>query len=255
MIKVNGEVANVTKFPDGTSQVWKLPEWIFESSRFNIIWDFQSESEVFQLVQLNKLLKHGRVPRPVTLHMPFLPYGRQDKEISNDSTWALRAFAQVINSMNFDKVTTIDAHSPIAAELLTNFTNIYPEAEIKQAIMSLSDFEPECENNLVLAFPDAGAALRYKAKSTDIIGHKVRNQLTGHIDSYSIEGSPKGKDVLIIDDICDGGMTFKLLARDLLTEGANSVNLYVTHGIFSKGIDTLKESGISRIFTKEGEIK
>jgi len=59
--------------------------------------------------------------------------------------------------------------------------------------------------------------------------------------------------VLIVDDICDGGMTFKLLARDLLAAGAKEVHPYVTHGIFSKGLDTLKESGIGRFFTYKGE--
>lgn len=254
MIKLNGEVINVTKFPDGTSQVWKLPEYLFDASKFNITLDFESEAEVFQLIQLVKLLRHGRVPRPVNLHMPFLPYGRQDKEISNESTFALKVFADLINSLHLTKVTTLDAHSKVAEELFNNFENIYPDNQINQAVLALVCFEAEVDN-LRLAFPDRGACDRYRGSEGSIIGHKVRNQLTGFIEKYDIEGEPSGKDILIIDDICDGGMTFKLLARDLLTNGANSVNLYVTHGIFSKGIETLKESGISRIFTKEGEIK
>ena len=48
-------------------------------------------------------------------------------------------------------------------------------------------------------------------------------------------------------------MTFKLLAKDLLAAGAKEVNLFVTHGIFSKGLRTLRNSGINRIFTKDGE--
>jgi len=59
----------------------------------------------------------------------------------------------------------------------------------------------------------------------------------------------KGKDALIVDDICDGGATFIGLAKELLILGANSVSLFVTHGIFRSGTDIIFESGISKIIT------
>jgi ribose-phosphate pyrophosphokinase len=46
--------------------------------------------------------------------------------------------------------------------------------------------------------------------------------------------------------------TFKILAKDLLANGAKKVVLFVSHGIFSKGIDTLFESGIHKVYTKDG---
>ena len=50
-----------------------------------------------------------------------------------------------------------------------------------------------------------------------------------------------GRNCLIVDDICDGGGTFIPLAKKLKNAGAKTVTLYVTHGIFSKGLDPLKE--------------
>ena len=44
----------------------------------------------------------------------------------------------------------------------------------------------------------------------------------------------------MVDDIADGGASFKYLARKLKELGAAKVGLYVTHGIFSKGLETLK---------------
>jgi len=58
---------------------------------------------------------------------------------------------------------------------------------------------------------------------------------------------------MIVDDICDGGATFILLAKELYAAGAKEVNLFVTHGIFSKGLIPLYEAGIKRIFTQDGE--
>jgi len=39
-----------------------------------------------------------------------------------------------------------------------------------------------------------------------------------------------------------------------LAKGASKVVLFVTYGIFSKGTRTLFESGISKVFTADGEI-
>ena len=46
---------------------------------------------------------------------------------------------------------------------------------------------------------------------------------------------------LIVDDICDGGRTFLEAAKILKEETTGKLFLYVTHGIFSKGIDELLE--------------
>ena len=225
-----------------------------DSSRFEIQFDFENEGEIFQLQQLVTLIRLGRIPCPITLHMPFLPYGRQDKRVSNSTTFALSTFAKTINGMSFHKVTTIDAHSDAARDLFINFTNIYPEQAIRTAHHSVSSFETDAYETTI-AYPDAGARKRYDVGHYHIVGNKVRNQETGYIEKYEIEGSPQGRTILMVDDICDGGMTFKLMAEELLKQGADSVHLYVTHGIFSKGLETLRASGIERIFTKDGEVK
>ena len=47
----------------------------------------------------------------------------------------------------------------------------------------------------------------------------------------------RDKVCLILDDICDGGGTFTGLSHVLRgTYGARAVDLFVTHGIFSKGL-------------------
>jgi phosphoribosylpyrophosphate synthetase len=57
----------------------------------------------------------------------------------------------------------------------------------------------------------------------------------------SIQGDVKGKECLIVDDLADGGRTFKYLAEALKKQGASEVYLYVTHGQFNYGFDELKE--------------
>lgn len=74
-----------------------------------------------------------------------------------------------------------------------------------------------------------------------LVGQKSRDPATGYL-VYSGVTAASGTEetprkVLIVDDICDGGMTFTLCAEALRKSfpSTEEVDLYVTHGIFSKG--------------------
>ncbi len=247
MIYLNGSPINVTKFPDNTSQVWKLPKDILEQTNYaHVVWDFQDEGEFMQLTQLKALLDLYKFK--ATLRLKYLPYGRQDKSVSNEATFALHSFAYLLNSLNFDEVVCIDPHSNVAEDSIKNFKAVYPTSEVWTA-----KYDTKAD---VFCYPDSGALHKY-VKIYDhphIYGKKLRDQSTGNISNYLLVGECKDESVLIVDDICDGGKTFILLAEALLKGGAKDVNLFVSHGIFSKGLKVIKDAGINRIFTKNGEV-
>lgn len=249
MLYLNAEPVTVTMFPDNTSQVWKLPEHLLNpASIAQVKWQFSSESEFLHLAQLKALLDHQHVP--AELHIEYLPYGRQDKAVRNDKTFALSVFANLLNSLNFRKVWILDPHSVVALNLINNSEARYPAFTLYKTL-------EELQIDLI-CYPDEGARRKYRDVYASfgkfIYGEKVRDQLSGEITHYELHGDPNGQKVLMCDDLADGGATFKLLAKMLLQKGATEVNLFVTHGIFSKGIRTLKEAGINRIFTHEGEV-
>jgi ribose-phosphate pyrophosphokinase len=201
-----------------------------------------------QLAQLKMLLDDSNVEW-ISLHIDFLPYGRQDKPVSNDTTFGLWPFSSLLNHLNFSEVIIMDPHSKIAMGAIWKSTAVYPHGPLGLAIRATT-------SNL-LCYPDSGAVTKY-TKVYDfppgyIYGRKVRDQATGYISSYKLVGDCKDKRVLIVDDICDGGKTFELLAKDLYNAGAEEVNLFVTHGLFSKGLIPLKLAGIKRIFTNKGQ--
>lgn len=245
MISINNSEVNPTIFPDNTSQIWKISELLLQTNPL-ITWEFTHEGEFMQLAQLKHLFDSRG--RECDLVLKYLPYGRQDKDVSNDTTFALHTFAKLLNALEFRAITIIDPHSDVALKVINRSYAVYPADELHRVI-KLTKAEMVC-------YPDKGAQNKYtKIYNYDFIyGKKVRDQATGNITNYEVVGFCKGRRVLIVDDICDGGATFRLLARDLLTAGAKEVNLFVTHGIFSKGLKPLKEAGISRIFTKDGEI-
>jgi phosphoribosylpyrophosphate synthetase len=250
VIKLNKIPVNVTMFPDNTSQVWKVEG--AELDNLNVIeWEFDHEGELFHLVQLVDLLRDYGI-NDIGLTVPFLPYGRQDKDISNESTFALRSFAKVINRLHLNFVETLDAHSLVGKECIEGFWSRSPSEYILKTISHLGDVTAIC-------YPDKGAFDRYSKMLPEwdncFVCEKVRDQKTGEITGMewvrrakSLEGN-----VLIIDDICDGGRTFTEAALKLLYNGIDKVYLYTTHGIYSRGLQVLKQKGIERIFTHKGE--
>ncbi len=165
------------------------------------------------------------------IDIPYLPYARQDRVCNAGEALSVKVMADLINSIGASQVCIVDVHSDVALALIDNVHN-YPAHE-----MGLLDI---IGDKLIIC-PDAGAEKRIlKLKMPYIMATKVRDVATGEIKETKIYGDVHGRDCLIIDDICDGGRTFIELAKVLLASGAASVELYVTHGIFSKGLDVFK---------------
>lgn len=246
MITLNDYVVVPTIFPDKTSQVWKLPRSAFPghpNRKHEIIWEFENESELIHVLQLRTFLGGN-----CSLYMPFLPYGRQDKAITNESTFALITFGEVIaHFFQKENVTTLDAHSKNLG-MLDFFTNISPD--IKHAIRKTGSH--------IICFPDKGASERgYDIGPLPSFNlHKARDPLTGEINGLdcSLPLDLNNCKVLICDDICDGGRTFIEAAHLLYGMGAMEVNLYTTHGLYTKGIKVLFDAEIKRIFNYKGEV-
>ena len=167
----------------------------------------------------------------------YLPCSREDRRVSPNASYGLKSIANMFAGR---KVLTIDQHSDGG-----EFNNAMATKAIANAMY---DYDPT-----VLAFPDAGAKSRYLTLLNGIYhpeehkivyGEKVRNTLTGEITEYNLVGDLPENDrssVLVIDDICDGGRTFIELAKLLKAKNKDvELGLYVTHGIFSKGLEELR---------------
>lgn len=258
MIKLNGVEVKPTIFPDKTSQVWKISE--LNNALFHIEWEFENEAELFHLIQLVYLIRSSSigVSPVIGLRMNYFPYARQDKKVSNTSTFALYPFLEVLGNLGFSYVESIDVHNEDAIRDISyviNLKNYTTEQEIRDTMA--------CCNTDTILFPDLGAARRYEkynlgSKVQKIIGDKLRDQQTGQIMRYeilSVDDSDTLGNVLIVDDLCDGGGTFILAARVLREfSTVKNIDLFTSHGIYSKGVNYLKENGINRVFNHKGEV-
>jgi ribose-phosphate pyrophosphokinase len=243
-IYLNNTLVIPTIFPDGTSQIWKIPEHTIKLySEARVVWKFQNEAEFIHLSQLKHLLDSYNIQ--TFLEILYMPYARQDKGVSNNSTFALYPFCKLLKSLNFLQIFILDPHSKTTLELL-NAKGYYPSTQITNLYLT--------EKYDTLCYPDKGAVEKYSKKYIQpfIYADKIRDQLSGNILSIDIVGDCKDKKILIVDDICDYGNTFIKLAEQLYKHGAKDVDLFITHGLFSGGVEMVKKSGIKNIYTPDG---
>lgn len=194
----------------------------------------------------------------MNLHLGYIPYARQDRICNQGENLAIKSFARIINSMNFNKVIVLDAHSDVSPALFDA-----DQVHIKSPEIVLSKFDNLMRTNtgqtkdIVLVSPDYGATKKvqkvskYYGGMPVVQGTKERDLQTGRLTGFDLYGDVNGKNCLIVDDICDGGGTFLGLVKVLKERGANKVELYVSHGIFSKGVGILLDNGIDNIYTTD----
>ena len=169
------------------------------------------------------------------LYIPYLPYSRQDRPTSPNEPFSLQVIGDIINAQGYQKVYTLDVHSDVAHGCIRNLVNI-PVDFIVHEFPNNTNFR-DC----VLVIPDQGAYKRLQKMAPLFKGVAValkhRDTETGKLRIDALHGDVYGEHCLIVDDICDGGGTFVMLAELLEEKGAAKVDLFVTHGIFSKGVE------------------
>ena len=227
----NGDLVKVTPFPDGTVLMNTEP-YAVHCDNVNITWFYDSDAELFQLIALTKHLRNKIGVKRLTLTLPYVPNARMDRTHDVDEVFTLKAFADTINWLGFEQVTICNPHSTVSEAL---FDKVVVDFDcVKQDVASI--IRDAFENIEVIYFPDEGACKRYSdllsfLKLPVAFGIKKRDWQTGKILGIDIAGYDdlKGKNVLMVDDICAYGGTFYWSACALKDKGAKDIICYVTH--------------------------
>ena len=259
MIKVNNSTVTVTHFPDGTQYI-KFPVLVealwsgISDMPIIVSWYYDSDEELFTLAcVMDWIHRNHSSKRIIKLNMPYLPNARMDRIKNPNENFSLKVFANFINSLGFDVIQVYNVHSNVSEALINNIYNEMPEGDVTYCTNS---YKPD-----VIFFPDEGACKRYAdlhpVKESGLpvtFGIKKRDWKTGEILGLDVISDTDliGKKVLIIDDICSAGGTFKFSAIKLKEMGASDVALYVSHceDNIQNG-DLLKTDLISKIYTTD----
>jgi ribose-phosphate pyrophosphokinase len=184
----------------------------------------------------------------VVLILPFIPGARQDRlNSSGDYLFTAKFIAKIINGGIFERVVVVDPHSEVAPALIDN-CRVVNLIKGNSCSASLILGTLKKENYAAVVAPDAGAEKRAKEWSNAlgipvIHAWKTRDISNGKLTGFGHEPIPvdvQGKKMLVVDDICDGGGTFVGLG-EVLKKSNIQVDLFVTHGVFSKGVRHLTQ--------------
>jgi ribose-phosphate pyrophosphokinase len=209
---------------------------VLQQSRVIIDARIGDMNDMGMLLAVTDAVKRSQ-PRQLELLLPYFPGGRQDRE---EPGYALTAkiYAGLINLQDYDVVAILDPHSPVSPALIERCI-IIPHIPL------VKEFLPENLTGLIC--PDAGAERRTLelARAIEcpivVFARKKRDPRTGALSGFSLDTLPEEGTYMVADDLCDGGGTFVGLACEYQKDpkGTGPLHLWVTHGIFSKGLEEL----------------
>ena len=131
-----------------------------------------------------------------------------------------------------DRLMTMDLH----ADQIQGFFEV-PVDHLFASTIFLDELNKLNNGNLIMAAPDAGGAKRANsyAKKLDVglaICHKQRKK-ANEVAEMTVIGDVAGKDVILIDDMCDTAGTLTKAADLFIEKGAKSVRAFCTHAVLS----------------------
>lgn len=244
----SNEDVEIKQFAGGECNV-RFSEQIKGTEKVRLHTRLNSSNDIMNLYLAVDALRRMEV-KHIEAFVPYVPYARQDRVMVPGESLSIKVFANLLNSLQLDKVIVFDPHSDVTPALIDNCVVIpnYEMVEYFLAELQLKDF--------VLVSPDLGAYKKVDKLSQQIgyrgeiaIGIKIRDLATGEIIRSDVNTTNlNGKPCLVVDDICDGGRTFMELATALKAKGAGDLYFIASHGIFShNALDRLKEAGYKNV--------
>lgn len=229
----NTNIMKITKYPDGTSYVTIPKEW--EDTYQDITFRINTYEDVIHLAQLCDTLIHNRVKAYITI--PCLIDAQADRRFDEFQSSGLSVIARVlepyIDGYNLS-IGIFHPHNPEVVEALFTGLEIIDNSEFIQTIFNRSSNL----DDLILMSSDAGGfkplmklcdKLNWKGEIYSVSKSREykdgKSKLTQLIDREDFGG----KDILIIDDICVKGGTFKGLSKLLRERNCGNLYLAVSH--------------------------
>lgn len=229
----------IDKFPDGEKQIVLEDPLMYNKVTNTILTRLSSVEDIFILLQLTDILRRFEIPYKI--HVTYLIGQRNDRIMSLTSASNFKIIIDMIHNVLPDSI--MELHNPKGQPYIIK--NILSTLNI----IKWTHYFKELYNQkkLVLVLPDYGAYNRYKEElmmyPKVITATKVRNNtkselpMTVELDSISLPKIDENDEFTVIDDLCDGGRTFTLLASELRKLNPKmKLNLVVTHAVNMDGL-------------------
>jgi len=140
--------------------------------------------------------------------------------------------ANMLTAAGVDRIMTMDLH----ADQIQGFFEVPVDH-----LFASSIFIPYIKQlnlpDLLMVAPDTGGTKRANAYAkhlgVDIAICYKQRKVANQIEKMTVIGEVKGRDVMLVDDMCDTAGTLTKAADMMMEQGANSVRAICTHAVLS----------------------
>ncbi len=217
---------------------------------------FMSPDEHFEDIKRVIAATSGHAAK-INVIMPLLYESRQHKRRGNESLDCAIAL-QELERIGVDNIITFDAHDPSICNAIPRlpFENFYPTHMILENLIDNEDIK-----DMLVISPDMGAMERARYYA-DMLGcdvgvfykrrdlSKVVNGKNPIVEHMYMGADPKGKDVIVVDDMIASGGSMIDVAKSLREKGARKIYLIATFALFTEGTDKFSEAYNEGYFDK-----
>ncbi len=235
----------IQKFSDGEFQPIFL-----ESVRGDYVFLVQSTyaptDNLMELLLMIDAVKRASAYKIIAV-LPYYGYGRQDRKDKPRVAIGAKLVATLLEAAGADRVVTMDLHAP----QIQAFFEV-PVDHLDSSAIFIPYIEQMRLSNLTFASPDVGSTNRVREVASyfnaDLVICDKHRKRANEIASMVVIGEVKGKNVVLIDDICDTGGTLAKAAGLLKDKGALSVRALCTHPILSgKAYENIENSVLEEL--------
>lgn len=232
---------NIQKFSDGEIGVEYL-ESIRGQFVFLIQSTFSPTDNLMELLLMIDAAKRASAYKVIAV-IPYYGYARQDRKDKPRVAIGSKLVANMLVAAGADRIITMDLHAP----QIQGYFDI-PVDHLDSSAIYIPYIEELKLENLTFAAPDVGSANRIREIASyfevDMVICDKHRKRANEIASMVVIGDVTGRDIVLIDDICDTGGTLCKSAALLMEKGARSVRAFCTHPVLSNNAQETIQSSV-----------
>ena len=221
---------NVQHFADGEFEV-SFEETVRGCEVYLVQSTFPNCDNLMELLLMIDAAKRASAHSIIAV-IPYFGWARQARKDKPRVSIAAKLVADLLTTAGVNRVITMDLH----ADQIQGFFNV-PVDHLYASSVFIPYIESLKLEDMVVATPDVGGAKRANsyAKYLNVplvLCHKHRAK-ANVVESMTVIGEVKDKNVILIDDMVDTAGTITKAADLMMSKGAKSVRALASHAIMS----------------------
>ena len=239
----------VTDFSDGEFQP-SFEETVRGQDVFIVQSTMPPTENLFELLLMIDAAKRASA-RKIIVVIPYFGFARQDRKDKPRVAIGAKLVANMLMAAGVNRIMTMDLH----ADQIQGFFEV-PVDHLYASTLFFEEIQKLNNGNLIMAAPDAGGAKRANSYAKKIdsglaLCHKHRKK-ANEVAEMTVIGDVEGKDVILVDDMCDTAGTLTKAADLFMSRGATSVRAFCTHAVLSgPAYDRIEKSALTELIVTD----